>query len=163
MSLQKGNDFETLKKLHAESNMAAEKNILERAIGHAKDESSIEQALTFALSDQVRNCDQLYILSEVAVNSDEGLLGVWSLIKDRLEFLKENFGGQFQLSGFFKTVLSQFSQQSLIDEAKTYFRENPVENSTMAINQGLESAQLNVQWYSRDGDQIKQKLENYAH
>ena len=75
--------------------------------------------------------------------------------------MKENYGGQFQLSGFFKTVLSQFSDQTQIDEATTYFEENPVENSKMAIKQGLESAQLNVNWYSRDGAIIKTKLESY--
>ena len=75
--------------------------------------------------------------------------------------MKENYGGQFQLSGFFKTVLSQFSDQAQIDEANSYFEDNPVENSKMAIKQGLESAQLNVNWYSRDGGVIKTKLESY--
>lgn len=87
-----GDQFESLKKLHAASNMPAEKNILERAIGHARSEESINQALEFALSDAVRNCDQLYVLSELVVHSDLGLAKVWLLIKERLEFLKENYG-----------------------------------------------------------------------
>ena len=65
------------------------------------------------------------------------------------------------MSGFFKTVLSQFNQQEQIDEANAFFAVNPVENSKMAIKQGLESAQLNVNWYRRDGDIIGEKLSAY--
>ena len=38
-----GDEFDALKELHAASNMPAEKNILERAIGHARCEKSIDQ------------------------------------------------------------------------------------------------------------------------
>ena len=38
-----GEDFESLKKLHTASNMPAEKNILERAIGHARCAKSVDQ------------------------------------------------------------------------------------------------------------------------
>ena len=44
-----GDDFEALKELHAKSNMPAEKNILERAIGHARSEKSIDQGKDPAL------------------------------------------------------------------------------------------------------------------
>ena len=125
-------------------------------------QKSLKIAIDFALSDSVRNCDQLYILSELACHSDQGLAKVWQLVKDRLEFFKVNYGGQFQLSGFFKTVLSQFNQQTQIDEAKEYFITNPVENSKMAIKQGIESAQLNVNWYRRDGGIIAEKLTSYS-
>ena len=41
---RQGEDFESLKKLHTASNMPAEKNILERAIGHARCAKSVDQA-----------------------------------------------------------------------------------------------------------------------
>ena len=44
---------------------------MELAIGHAKNADGIEAAMNFAFSDAVRNCDQLYILSEIACTSPE--------------------------------------------------------------------------------------------
>ena len=150
-----GENFDDLKTLHANSQMASEKNSLEYAIGHAKEPKLISQSIEFALSDNVRNCDQLYILSELAATSPEGLEAIWEMISNRIEFLKENYGGQFQLSSFFKGVLGRFSDEESISKVEEFFAKNPVENSKMAISQGLEKAKLKVQWYQRDLDDIK--------
>ena len=150
-----GENFEDLKSLHSKSQMASEKNSLEYAIGHAKEAKLIEKSIEFALSDSVRNCDQLYILSELAATSPEGLESIWNLISSRIDFLKENYGGQFQLSSFFKGVLGRFSEEESISKVKQFFVQNPVENSKMAISQGLEKATLKVKWYERDLDDIK--------
>ena len=79
-----------LVKLHGESTLAAEKNTLESAIGQARTAETIEAAIQFAISDQVRNCDQLYIMSELAASSSLGLNKVWSFVKENLTFFKGN-------------------------------------------------------------------------
>ena len=83
-----GKNYPDLLKLHSESTLAAEKNILESAIGHARTPESIEASIKFAISDQVRNCDQLYVLSEIAATSPTGLGRVWSFVKENLSFFK---------------------------------------------------------------------------
>ena len=73
-------------------------------------------------------------------------------------YILENYGGQFQLSGFLKGLLGQFSTAEGIQAARDFFHQNPIENSKMAISQGLEASQLKVVWFNRDLNDMKNYL-----
>ena len=52
---------------------------------------------------------------------NQGLENVWALVSNKIEFFKENYGGQFQLSGFLKGVLGRFSTEAGINDVRNFF------------------------------------------
>ena len=99
----------------------------------------IEKVIEFAFSGKVRNGDIPHTLASVARGSTAGREAVWKIIQNKIEFLKEELGGQFLLSNLLKSVISGFQTKEKIVEVEEFFEKNPVNNAKMAIKQGIQS------------------------
>lgn len=149
--------FNTFLRLFREADIHEEKNRLSSALGAFRDISLLEKALTFAISDEVRSQDSVFVITAVAYNK-LGREIAWKFFKDNAQLLKERYEGGFLLGFIIKAVTQSFGSEEKAQEVEAFFAKGPFRGVDRTIQQSLEHIRLNAEWLARDSADIKNYL-----
>ena len=157
-TLGKPCDYETMVKLYRSADLDEEKDRLMRAgMASFENKDVLLQALRFAISDDVRAQDSVFLIGGVARNR----LGrdiSWEFFKENFAFLKARYQSGFLLSNLVKSVSEKFLTEEKAQMVEKFFAENPLPGSERCVAQSVETIRLNASWLERDGAAIKSFL-----
>jgi len=149
--------FNTFLRLFREADIHEEKNRLSSALGAFRDSSLLEKALSFAISDEVRSQDSVFVITAVAYNK-LGREIAWKFFKDNAQLLKERYEGGFLLARTIKGVTQSFASEEKAQEVEAFFIKYPFRGVDRTVQQCLEHIRLNAEWLTRDSADIKNYL-----
>jgi len=141
--------LEMLLKMYRESDMLEEKDRIGRSLGFAKNPDVLKKVLEFAVSDDVRSQDTVFVIIAVALNK-VGRPLAWNWFKQNKKLLNERYPGGGLIARLVKHTTEHFVTEEAAREVTDYFRENPFPGTERTVQQAVESIRLNEQWLKRD-------------
>jgi puromycin-sensitive aminopeptidase len=132
-----------------------------RALGFASDPALLKKTLEFAVSDEVRSQDTVFVIASVSANP-KGRDMAWEFVKENWDSLYERYSGGFLLSRLVQTTAGAFATLEKAAEVEAYFATKKAAAAERAIKQAVEGIRSNAAWLQRDGHAIRAWLENWA-
>merc|ERR1712137_2631 len=149
-------EFHQLMDLYRSSESHEEKIRILKALSLAREESLIQSALTFSISESVRPQDTFYAF----VSTSKSALGrrvAWEFLIVNWDTFVRKFGeGQF----LFPRIISyatQFHTETEAAEVERFFQKNPV-SFTRTLEQIHESILANAEWITLQRDNLNEFL-----
>ncbi|GLH04429.1 Aminopeptidase [Gryllus bimaculatus] len=146
--------YNTMLRLYREADLHEEKDRISRALGAIRDESVLKKILQFAISDEVRSQDSVFVIISVAMTR-RGRELAWDFIKENWKMLWDRYEGGFLLSRLVKYPTENFSSEERAQEVEQFFKEHPSPGTERTVQQCIESIRLNAEWLARDQDSIR--------
>ncbi|CAG7834519.1 unnamed protein product [Allacma fusca] len=149
--------FKSLLEMYKKADIQEEKERIACAMGSVKDSNILKQILEFAISDQVRNQDSVYVM----IPTSKTKLGrdlLWTFMKDRVQLIRERYLGGNMASRLIKSALENFASSAKATEIEKFFAENPLPGTERNVQQACECIRLNEAWLARDYPQTKTLL-----
>ncbi len=154
-------DYQTLRKLYKDEQMQEEKNRLARALTLFKQPELLQKTLDFALSDEVRAQDAVFVIAGVFGNPYGKNVALNFVFKNWKELQKRYGGGHFLLARLIQGM-SVFNSFEKANEIKTFFKKNPTPEAKRTIDQVLEQIYSNTLWLKRDKKGIEKFLRHFT-
>jgi puromycin-sensitive aminopeptidase len=155
-------EYEQLLAIYRTSDMQEEKVKALQALGGTKDAALLARSLTFAMSDEVRSQDTIYLVAAVSRNP-LGRAHAWAWMQGNWEVIAAKFGGgQFMLSNFVTVVCGGWGSERRLAEVTDFFAGREVPGAEMALRQSLEKIKLQAAWMTRDGPTTLTFLQQHA-
>ncbi|CAH1155325.1 unnamed protein product [Phaedon cochleariae] len=149
-------EYDKLLELYRSTDLHEEKDRISRALGAARDPELLNKVLEFAMSDEVRSQDTVFVIASVGLTSSgRGL--AWQFFKDNWPKIKERFSG-YLLARLVKYLTENFASEAMADEVEQFFLENKAPGTERTVQQCVETIQLNAAWLKRDSAGIKKYL-----
>ncbi|XP_063226837.1 puromycin-sensitive aminopeptidase isoform X2 [Bacillus rossius redtenbacheri] len=157
--LAKGNEdtYTTMLRLYREADLHEEKDRISRALGAIKDVSLLKKVLQFAMSDEVRSQDTVFVIISVAM-SKLGRRLAWEFVKEHWEELMNRYQGGFLLARLVKYSTENFASEERAREVEEFFEEHRSPGAERTVQQSCETIRLNAAWLERDRDTIRAYL-----
>ncbi|VEN47672.1 unnamed protein product [Callosobruchus maculatus] len=149
-------EFETLLKLYRATDLHEEKDRIGRSLGAAKDPILLGKVLEFAMSDEVRSQDTVFVIAAVAVTK-EGRELAWKFFKNNWDVISERFSG-YLLNRLVKYLTESFASEEMAKEVEKFFAEHKAPGCERVVQQSIETILLNAAWLKRDSADIKKYL-----
>ncbi|CAH1959838.1 unnamed protein product [Acanthoscelides obtectus] len=149
-------DFETLLFLYRVTDLNEEKERISRALGAAKDPYLLEKALMFAMSDEVRSQDTVFVIAAVAI-STKGSEMAWQFFKDHWDEISERFSG-YLLNRLIKYLTENFASEAMAKDVEEFFTHHKAPGCERIVQQSVETILLNAAWLKRDSEDIRKYL-----
>ncbi|CAG9771129.1 unnamed protein product [Ceutorhynchus assimilis] len=150
-------EFDTLLKLYRSCDLHEEKDRISRSLGAATDLDLLKKVLEFAMSDEVRSQDKVFVIISASLNS-RGRDLAWEFFKDNWPILKEQFSGGFLLARLVKYLAENFTSEEKAVEVEAFFQTNSAPGTERTVQQAIETIRLNSKWLKRDGTAIEKYL-----
>jgi len=154
-------DFDAMVKLYRASDMDEEKSRLRTAgLANFSKKELLQRSLDFAISDDVRAQDSVFLIASVARNR----LGrdlAWEFFKEKQSMLKERYESGFLLSCLVKSVSERFLTEDMAKTVELYFEAHQMPGSERNVSQAVETIRLNAAWLTRDAAAIKTVLTEF--
>lgn len=146
-------DFDSLLELYRKSELQEERNRIARALGSsAKDLKRAKKVFDFALSDEVKNQDKLFVIIAIAVtNPLEG----WRFLQEHKDLIREIYANGTLLGRLVKYCTENFASEEKAQEISKFFEENKFPGAERTIQQSIETIRLSKNWLERDSGEIK--------
>lgn len=157
LSVGDENTYNTMLRLYREADLHEEKDRICRALGAIKDENILRKVLDFAMSDEVRSQDTVFVIISVAMTK----LGrdlAWNFMKDNWQELINRYQGGFLLARLVKHTTENFASDEKAKEIEDFFATHESPGAERTVQQSCESVRLNAAWLSRDRESIQQYL-----
>jgi len=156
-------DFDTLVELFKKSSTIQEEKVrLLQALGRTKDETLHAKALSFALSDDIRDQDKFYLIASCTATVSGRYL-TWTWFKDNYDLLHEKFGtGQLLMARIVSIVTRSFSSLKQADEIEQFFQTHDCPSAERNIKQSLELIRANAAWRERDRESVSTFLKSLS-
>lgn len=160
--LTHGNEelFEKMLKLIERSDMQEEKVRIMRSLGAVKDEKLIQRVLEFAMSEQVRSQDAVFVVAGVT-GSVLGREKAWKFVQQRWEEFLTRYKGGFLLSRLVKSTAESFITEERALEVEAFYEKNPAQAAERTIQQAIENIRLNAQQLKRDSEAMQAYLKEW--
>jgi len=158
-----GNDdkaYEQIYQLYRETDLHEEKNRLARSLSSSKDLGRIQRLIDFAMSDEVRNQDAIFLLGSLSNSHKIGRDVVWNYFKENHNRFKETYGSGGLLARLVKFFPENFASEERLQEVAAFFDAHPLPGTARTVKQTLESIKLNADLLARDTQNIKNYLIN---
>jgi len=152
--------FEALLKLFRAADSQEEKVRLMRSLGAARDEALLQRTLEFAMSDEVRSQDAVFVLQAVAGNP-KGRDLAWKFVQNRWADLRKKYDGGFLISRLI-AIPGDYATEERAKEVEAFFAANPVPGTDRTVKQTVESIRSNAKWLQRDREHIKEWLAKHG-
>ncbi|XP_022902061.2 puromycin-sensitive aminopeptidase [Onthophagus taurus] len=153
--------FDTLLQLYRSSDLHEEKDRISRALGATKDAALLQKVLNFAMSDEVRSQDTVFVIMSVAMTK-VGRELAWTFFKDNWKRLIDIYQGGFLLARLVKFTTENFASEEMAVEVEQFFRDHKSPGTERTVQQAVETIRLNAAWLARDKDAITAYLnENF--
>ncbi|XP_078280972.1 puromycin-sensitive aminopeptidase [Rhinoraja longicauda] len=150
--------LDTMLKLHNQADLQEEKVRIERLLGAISHPDLIQKVLTFAMSEEVRPQDTVFVLGGVSSGSLMGRKAAWKFLKDNWEELYNRYQGGFLISRLIKLTVEGFTGDKMAADVKSFFETHPAPAAERTIQQSCENILLNGAWLKRDAEAIQQFL-----
>lgn len=149
-------EYDTLLKLYRSTDLHEEKDRISRSLGAAKDPELLKKVLDFAMSEEVRSQDTVFVIISVAL-TNVGRELAWQFFKDNWSKIVERFSG-YLLTRLVKYLTENFTSGKKSAEVEMFFREHKSPGTERTVQQAVETIQLNTAWLQRDSAAIKKYL-----
>lgn len=149
--------FDEMLKLFKVQDLHEEKERIMRTLGNVKDEKLIKRVLDFAISDDVRSQDSVFVLGG-ACGGKLGQELVWKFTQEKWSLLSSRYQGGFLLSRLVSLATANFSSEDKALEVEAFFKSNPAPAAERTIQQSLENIRLRANWLKRDSEEIEKWL-----
>ncbi|CAH2058992.1 unnamed protein product, partial [Iphiclides podalirius] len=147
------------------SNVAAARDQLLHALACSRDVWILAQYLEWAVTEgsEVRRQDAAAVVAAVA-RSANGLYVARDFLYGRIADVHAAFSQGRRLGYIFKTLLDQFTTQKELDEFLAWREVNAkyLEESSLAVDQAVERARVNIDWLSRNGRHVVARLREFS-
>eukprot|EP01100_Stratorugosa_tubuloviscum_P002329 TRINITY_DN1544_c0_g2_i1.p1 TRINITY_DN1544_c0_g2~~TRINITY_DN1544_c0_g2_i1.p1 ORF type:complete len:897 (+),score=492.54 TRINITY_DN1544_c0_g2_i1:157-2847(+) len=154
MAHNRPNDFDSLLSLFRKATNQENRMRVLRCLGRTRDAQTIQRALEFSLSDEVRKQDVFAIYFGT----------IWSITGRELtwQFLKNNWPKIYQIYGDGYMLLTRivgvcteyFSTEEKADEIEAFFNANPCPAAQRTIKQSCETIRLTAAWIKRESRNV---------
>ncbi|XP_072390827.1 puromycin-sensitive aminopeptidase [Diabrotica undecimpunctata] len=149
-------EYDTLLQLYRSSDLHEEKDRISRAFGATKDPNLLKKVLEFAMSDEVRSQDTVFVIASVGLSS-AGRDIAWQFFKDNWPQIRERFSG-YLLTRLVKYLTENFASDERAKEVEAFFAEHKPPGTERTVQQSIETINLNTTWLNRDSAAIKEYL-----
>lgn len=141
--------FQRFLALYRAADLHEEKDRISRALGAVRDPELLKRVLQFAISDEVRAQDTVFVIVSVAV-SKNGRDLAWQFFKDNWQQFMDRYQGGFLLARLVKSTTENFASESCAQEIEEFFRTHHSPGTERSVQQALETVRLNAAWLRRD-------------
>lgn len=157
--LQNGDQatFDEMLRLYRATDLHEEKDRISRALGCINNVDILRKVIDFAMSDEVRSQDAVFVIVSVAINP-RGRDMTWNYFKENWKVLLDRYEGGFLLSRLIKYLTENFSTEERALEVELFFKEHEFPGTERTVSQSIETIRLNVQWLKRDLEGISAYL-----
>ncbi|CAH0398786.1 unnamed protein product [Chilo suppressalis] len=152
--------FERFLRLYRAADLHEEKDRVSRALGAVTRPALLHRVLSFAVSEEVRSQDTVFVIVSVAV-SKNGRDLAWQFFKDHWKEFMERYQGGFLLSRLVKSTTENFASEAHAQEIEEFFRTHHSPGTERSVQQALETVRLNAAWLRRDLDSTAKYLAAY--
>ncbi|XP_047026793.1 puromycin-sensitive aminopeptidase [Helicoverpa zea] len=141
--------FQRFLALYRAADLHEEKDRISRALGAVNDVALLNKVLDFAISDEVRSQDTVFVIVSVAV-SKNGRDLAWQFFKDHWQQFMDRYQGGFLLARLVKSTTENFASETCAQEIEQFFRTHASPGTERSVQQALETVRLNAAWLRRD-------------
>ncbi|KAL4707702.1 hypothetical protein ACJJTC_014883 [Scirpophaga incertulas] len=142
--------FQRFLQLYRAADLHEEKDRVSRALGAVRDPHLLRRVLDFAVSDEVRSQDTVFVIVSVAV-SKNGRDLAWQFFKDNWQKFMDRYQGGFLLARLVKSTTENFASEASALEIEEFFRTHQSPGTERSVQQALETTvRLNAAWLRRD-------------
>ncbi|SPQ98222.1 unnamed protein product (mitochondrion) [Plasmodiophora brassicae] len=150
--------YDTLLKLYRTTTFQEEKVRVLSALGSAKDESLLKEALAFCFTPDVRKQDVMFVLGGVSVNP-KGVELAWQWLQTNWDTIRDKFSSGFTLSRLVSYATKHFTSRDKAKEIQDFFAKNATPGAERAVQQSVETILSTATWLERDADGVKAWLD----
>lgn len=149
--LQSGNlnTYNQLLTLYRGTDLHEEKDRISRALGSIRDVEILKRVIEFAMSDEVRAQDSVFVIVAVAMNP-KGRDMTWEFFKQNQKQLLDQYEGGFLLSRLVKYLTENFASEERAREVEEFFKTHDFPGTERTVSQSVETIRLNAAWLNRD-------------
>lgn len=146
--------------LYRSTDLHEEKDRISRALGSIQNAALLQKVIQFAMSEEVRAQDAVFVIASVAVNPVGRDLS-WNYFKENWKILLDQYSGGFLLTRLVKHVSENFASEEKALEVEKFFKSHEFPGAERTVQQSIESVRLNAAWLNRDIAEIREYLKNY--
>ncbi|KAG1652086.1 Puromycin-sensitive aminopeptidase [Nymphon striatum] len=144
---------------HNKTDLQEEKNRISYSLGAVGDESLLEKVLKFAISDDVKYQDSIFVILAVT-KSKQGRFMAWNFFKKNIDVFHKRYQGSFLIARLVKGLTEDFASDEMAKEVKEFFQANPFYGTERSVEQAIEFIKINKQWLERDAEAIAAWLQS---
>ncbi|XP_053674450.1 puromycin-sensitive aminopeptidase [Anopheles nili] len=145
--------YNEMLRLYRATDLHEEKDRISRALGSIGNVDILRKVIDFAMSEEVRAQDAVFVIVSVALNP-KGRDMAWEYFCGRWEVLLHQYEGGFLLARLIKYLTENFSTEERALEVERFFREHEFPGTERTVSQSIETIRLNADWMRRDLDAI---------
>jgi puromycin-sensitive aminopeptidase len=152
--------YEEMLNLYRATDLHEEKDRISRALGSISSVELLQKVIQFAMSEEVRAQDAVFVIASVAINP----LGrdlTWTYFKENWKILLNQYQGGFLLTRLVKHLTENFASDEKAQEIETFFKTHDFPGTERTVQQSIETIKLNAAWLQRDLVKITEYLKNY--
>uniref|UniRef100_A0A2M4A3V7 Puromycin-sensitive aminopeptidase n=1 Tax=Anopheles triannulatus TaxID=58253 RepID=A0A2M4A3V7_9DIPT len=149
--------YNEMLRLYRATDLHEEKDRISRALGSIGNVDILRKVIEFAMSDEVRAQDSVFVIVSVAMNP-RGRDMTWDYFRERWQVLLNQYEGGFLLARLIKYLTENFSTEERALEVEQFFREHEFPGTERTVSQSIETIRLNADWLKRDLDGITEYL-----
>ncbi|XP_072390828.1 puromycin-sensitive aminopeptidase-like isoform X1 [Diabrotica undecimpunctata] len=150
-------EFQSLIQLYKKTDLNEEKMRISAALGHTTNEELIKALLEFAMSDNVKTQDSVFVLI-AAAQTKLGRDLTWNYIKENWNIITQRFTAATLLQNLIKRVTQDFAEESKKKDIQHFFTNKKNSWIERCVQQVLESNDVNIAWIKKDSEAIKKYL-----
>ncbi len=150
--------FDQIVTLFRKEELHEEKDRLAQSLGASRDVDVLQKVLDFAMSDEIRFQDTPWVISSVS-NNMKGRHLAWQFLKANYSKIHDRYKSGALLTRMCQYTTANFATKEMAHEVETFFKDNfnPAERT---IRQSVEGILLNAKWHAKDGERIRNYLNN---
>lgn len=152
--------YDEMLNVYRATDLHEEKDRISRSLGSISSVELLQQVIQFAMSEEVRAQDSVFVIASVAINP----LGrdlTWTFFKENWKILFNRYEGGFLLTRLVKHLTENFASESKAQEIETFFKTHDFPGTERTVQQSIETIKLSTAWLQRDLAKITEYLENY--
>jgi len=153
--------YNTMLKLYRNETLQEEKDRICRGLGAIGNEDILKKVLQFAMSDEVRSQDKVFVVISLTMTKIGRKLA-WEFLKTNWSELLNRYEGAFLLSRLVKNTTDNFASEEMAKEIEDFFKDKNTSVVERSIQQSVESIRLNAAWLNRDKEAIRVFLQEYT-
>lgn len=152
--------YEEMLNLYRGTDLHEEKDRISRALGSINNVELLQKVIQFAMSDEVRAQDAVFVIASVSINPLGRDLS-WTFFKENWKILLNQYQGGFLLARLVKHLTENFASEEKALEIENFFKIHEFPGTERTVQQSIETIKLNSAWLQRDLAAITEYLKNY--
>ncbi|KAG5678359.1 hypothetical protein PVAND_008041 [Polypedilum vanderplanki] len=152
--------YNEMLELYRATDLHEEKDRISRALGSMSDITLLQKVIQFAMSEEVRTQDAVFVIASVAINP-VGRDLTWNFFKENWKILLDQYSGGFLLTRLVKHVTENFASEEKSVEIEKFFKHHEFAGAERTVQQSIETVRLNCKWLQRDIAEIREFLKDY--